>query len=219
MTHAETSPHLHEQGCKVQKQPTILRPLGEYLYYRSNRDALGEFLAQHTSEQLLAVGADPGVVDADFPSVGAKVRARDSFVIVESDKLEHICVKPIGMVAISPVAERRSVLHKKRDNRLISAWVDTNALEPSNGRLTFSGFAYNVVSTAVDVARHSGANAVSMIDRSCTAIDNEQSSLRALDRIVADPMVLEFESIGVGTLIANGRLYSGERWSRELTSQ
>ncbi len=33
----------------------------------------------------------------------------------------------------------------------------------------------------------------------------------------ADPMVLEFESMGVGTLISDGRLYIGERWSRELT--
>ncbi|MDQ5912731.1 MAG: hypothetical protein QG659_153 [Patescibacteria group bacterium] len=217
MTHTATSPPLHERGCKVRKQPTILRPLGEYLYYPSNRDALGEFLAQHTSEQLLAVGADPGVIEEGFPSVGAKLRARDSFVIVESDKLERNCVKPIGMVAISPVLERRSILHKKRDNRLISAWVDTNALEPCNGRLTFSGFAYNVVSTAVDLARHKGADAVCMVDRSCTAVDTAQSSLRALDRIVADPMVLEFESMGVGTLISDGRLYIGERWSRELT--
>lgn len=217
MTHTATSPRLHEQGCKVRKKQTILRTVDEYLYYPSNRDALRELLAQHTSEQLLAVGADPGVVDEDFPSVGAKLRAKDSFVIVESDKLKRSCVKPIGMVAISPVAERRSVLHKKRDNRLISAWVDTNALEPCSGRLTFSGFAYNVVSTAVDVARHSGANAVSMIDRSCTAIDNEQSSLRALDRIVADPMVLEFESMGVQGVVSDGRFYSTEVWSKSLT--
>ena len=65
MTHTATSPPLHERGCKVRKQPTILRPLGEYLYYPSNRDALGEFLAQHTSEQLLAVGADPGDLNGD----------------------------------------------------------------------------------------------------------------------------------------------------------
>ncbi len=214
MTYVTTSPHLHERGCEVRKQPTILRPLGEYLYYRSNRDALGEFLAQHTSEQLLAVGADPGVVAEDFPSSGTKVRARDSFVIVESDKLERNCVKPIGMVAVSPVIEQRSVLHKKRDNRLISAWVDTDALEPYRGRLTFSGFAYNVVSTAVDLARHKGADAVCMIDRSSGS--DYAGRLVALDRLIADPDILEFKSKGIKGVVSDGKFYVSELWTKNL---
>jgi len=214
VTHVTTSPHLHERGCKVRKQPTILRPLGEYLYYPSNRDALGEFLAQHTSEQLLAVGADPGVIEEGFPSVGAKLRARDSFVIVESDKLERNCVKPIGMVAISPVIEQRSVLHKKRDNRLISAWVDINTLEPTRGTLSFSGFAYNVVATAIDIARHKGADAVCMIDRSSGS--DYAGRLVALDRLIADPDILEFESKGIKGVVSDGKFFVSELWSKSL---
>lgn len=220
MAHTHTHHELSAR-CRDMVPLPAVRPIEGYLYYSSNREALRSLVAEHAPHALDHVGADHQVTQALLSGdADARVRARFSstYVILDPNNHNRERAVPVGMVAIKPVASTFSRWKRANAGSLISSWVDTDRLDLSGQQLTLPGFAFNVLSLTVEIARGEGAATLYMLDRLSQIPAPEQTSLVGLNQDVIDPQDLEFAPMGFGRMVVDGQRCFGERWVRHIGS-